>query len=336
MNMNSNYEFINHPQIKHVKFIVNRIVYCHHHIHSDFEIAMVLKGKGIIETEKNKYLLEEGDLFFVNSYDKHSYSATYIDDNSLSLDGDQEPPIFLIVQISYHFLREYFPLIRNVSFESCLLKEYLPQEYMNLLNKLLISGSIHYFEMEPYFQLSVISTLSFLLKLCLQYVPNKIISDEEKENLKKRNNRIQRIISYIDEHYSSKIKLEDIADKEGITTTHLSHIFSESFGVSFQQYLNLKRLEKSVLLLADKNKKIIDVSYECGFSDPKYMNQLYKKYFNCKPKEFRSRNLVQFKNLIPKEIKQEETVLSDSQSIVEIKNYVSKNKIKVISKDILI
>ena len=100
---------------------------------------------------------------------------------------------------------------------------------------------------------------------------------------------MRRIVSYIEDHFSEKILLSDIADEENLDLYYLSHLFTESFGIPFQKYIAKLRCEhaRSLLLMTDRS--LLDISISLGFSDPKYFNKNFKDLYGCTPKEYRVR-----------------------------------------------
>ena len=54
---------------------------------------------------------------------------------------------------------------------------------------------------------------------------------------------------------------------------------------------NLKRLENAIRLMKNSQKNLLEISYESGFSDPKYMSKMFLKKFNCTPKQYRKEHL---------------------------------------------
>lgn len=319
--MENSIEFVSHNKIKHIRFIVNKIVFCNSHVHNDFEIAMLLSGKGITTIETIHYKMEPGDIVFINSGEKHSYQALSEDNFINKEEFVSNTPLFLILQISNHFLREYFPSIRNTLFQSGNVNDYIPSEAKPLAIKYLLNLAKIYFEAKPFYEYDLVSKLSILLKNMYLKVPFKIVTAEEKDRLKAKSDRIQRIMSYIDENFSSQIRLEDIAEIENITSTHASHIFKDSFGISFQEYVNMKRLEQSILLM-NTDKTLIDIAYESGFSDPKYMTKMFKKYFNCTPKVFKDEAQKSKNQLGLIQEKKQELWFDDEASLKTINNFL--------------
>ncbi|MDV3429505.1 MAG: AraC family transcriptional regulator [Bacillota bacterium] len=120
----------------------------------------------------------------------------------------------------------------------------------------------------------------------INHAPYHLVSDEEKI---KRTNRLNRITNYIDENFSSKLLLSDIADHENLSLTYLSHFFKDNFNTTFQNYLMNIRFEKAKQLIVQTEEKLIDICLESGFSDIRYLNRMFFKQYGCTPKEYRKK-----------------------------------------------
>lgn len=311
-------ELIRYEKLKHVKFLVNRIQFRKEHIHNEFEIFIVLKGSGIAKIKNKSYSLKEGDIFLINSGEVHSYMRDPL--YTLDVEDTDDVPLFLFVQISNHCLREYFPQIRTTIFNSCNLRDYLSDEEANSMINLLVQSAKIYFMEEPLYQLNVLSNVAKVLVSCYKEVPHEIISEAQKTNLKQKNLRVERIISYIDANFETQIRLQDLAEQENLSPTHFSHLFTSLFGVTFQNYVNIKRMEQCIRLMPNKEKTLLEISYESGFSDPKYMNRMFVKHFGYTPKEYRKRLGMEQKE-ISQITREFETIYSLSESIGALEEY---------------
>ena len=311
-------ELIRYEKLKHVKFLVNRIQFRKEHIHNEFEIFIVLKGSGIAKIKNKSYSIKEGDIFLINSGEVHSYMRDPL--YTLDVEDTDDVPLFLFVQISNHCLREYFPQIRTTIFNSCNLRDYLSDEEANSMINLLVQSAKIYFMEEPLYQLNVLSNIAKVLVSCYKEVPHEIISEAQKTNLKQKNLRVERIISYIDANFETQIRLQDLAEQENLSPTHFSHLFTSLFGVTFQNYVNIKRMEQCIRLMPNKEMTLLEISYESGFSDPKYMNRMFIKHFGYTPKEYRKRLGMEQKE-ISQITREFETIYSLSESIGALEEY---------------
>ena len=311
-------ELIRYEKLKHVKFLVNRIQFRKEHIHNEFEIFIVLKGSGIAKIKNKSYSLKAGDIFLINSGEVHSYMRDPL--YTLDVEDTDDVPLFLFVQISNHCLREYFPQIRTTIFNSCNLRDYLSDAEANSMINLLVQSAKLYFMEDPLYQLNVLSNIAKVLVSCYKEVPHEIISEAQKTNLKQKNLRVERIISYIDANFETQIRLQDLAEQENLSPTHFSHLFTSLFGVTFQNYVNIKRMEQCIRLMPNKEKTLLEISYESGFSDPKYMNRMFIKHFGYTPKEYRKRLGMEQKE-ISQITREFETIYSLSESIGALEEY---------------
>ena len=306
-------ELVRYEKLKHVKFLVNRIQHRQEHIHNEFELFVVLKGEGVAKIKSHTYDIKEGDIYLINSGEVHSYARNPVNDIVLDHKKDNAP-LFLFAQISNHCLREYFPQIRTTVFNSCNLKDYLNEEETKEVIRLLVESAKAYFLEENLYPLKILGNISRVLAKCYERVPYEIISEAQKNNLKQKNLRIERIISYIDANFETQIRLQDLAEQENLSPTHFSHLFTSLFGVTFQDYVNIKRMEQCIRLMPNKEKTLLEISYESGFSDPKYMNRMFIKHYGYTPKEYRRRigaEQVEVKQVIH----ETETIYSVSDSV---------------------
>ena len=316
-------ELVRYEKLKHIKFLVNRIQHRQEHIHNEFELFLVLRGEGVAKIKSHTYDIKEGDIYLINSGEVHSYARNPAND---ILDSKKDTaPLFLFAQISNHCLREYFPQIRTTVFNSCNLRDYLNEDEVKEVVNLLVESAKAYFLEENLYPLKVLGNISKVIMRCYQKVPYEIISEAQKNNLKQKNLRIERIISYIDANFETQIRLQDLAEQENLSPTHFSHLFTSLFGVTFQDYVNIKRMEQCIRLMPNKEKTLLEISYESGFSDPKYMNRMFIKHFGYTPKEYRRRigaEQVEVKQVIH----ETETIYSVSDSINALEAFEKDNQ----------
>ena len=91
----------------------------------------------------------------------------------------------------------------------------------------------------------------------------------------------------MEDHFREPVRLRELAEMEGLTETHLSHFFRDQLNVTFQEYLTRLRVEAAMYLLKTTDLSVTNISYECGFSDPKYLNQGFRKIAGISPNEWR-------------------------------------------------
>lgn len=276
--MKNEYEVIPHSKIRHLNLFAINITYRNFHSHNDFELLLVLKGSGKIRIKNDSFTVQTGDTILIQPHEMHE-----IDSRNGSID-------FVILQFSRHFINDYFPSLRNTVYRVSLIKDFFPQENYNDLLQSLIRLATGYLKSEDFYELECIHLFTKILLSLYQHLEYEFLDESTYQERKRQSDRVNRIFSYIDENYLYPIRLQDIARMEGITTTHLSHFFSEQFGIPFQEYLSDKRLEQALRLmeLEKEDFSLSALSELSGFSDPKYLNKAFLRRFGISFREYRS------------------------------------------------
>lgn len=98
---------------------------------------------------------------------------------------------------------------------------------------------------------------------------------------------MERITTYIQEHYKESISLYDVATAFNFSYSYLSTYFNERSLLSFNEYLNKIRVHKAADLLKQNYTNISEVGYEVGFSDHSYFCKVFKKIMGVTPSAYR-------------------------------------------------
>ena len=95
------------------------------------------------------------------------------------------------------------------------------------------------------------------------------------------------IISFTEEHFNENITLSHICKNINFTLPYISKKFKEETGTSFQKYLQNLRIEQSMRLLSETDKKITEIAHDVGYNDIKFFGELFKKNIGMSPRKFR-------------------------------------------------
>ena len=93
----------------------------------------------------------------------------------------------------------------------------------------------------------------------------------------------------VDRNFARDISLEDMAQVYHYNEKYLGRLFKTQMGISFGQYLNLRRLEFSAQLLRRSKRSILDISQSVGFNNVTYFNRLFRRQFGVSPSQYRSK-----------------------------------------------
>lgn len=103
----------------------------------------------------------------------------------------------------------------------------------------------------------------------------------------KKSSLIENIKNYIKENTYSKNNISEIADIFHYNAKYIGQLFKKETGISFNEYVNIIRLEQAKILLSESDKTILSIAFEIGFNSVSYFNRVFKSHFYVTPKEYR-------------------------------------------------
>lgn len=104
---------------------------------------------------------------------------------------------------------------------------------------------------------------------------------------------IEEIKRYIENNYMNDINLKSVSKKFYMNASYMCRLFSNEVEMSFSEYLNKCRIEKSMQLLNDSRLKIYAISEMVGYKNEKYFARVFKKFTGISPYEYREKyNIV--------------------------------------------
>ena len=247
------YELISHSKLADCTMFIVDMVYRPMHLHKELELCVVLSGSCRVSTDRQGVEAGPGEVLLFDAGSSHELCASGV------------PARLLTLQISNSFCARFYPQIRSIRFgcrglSACLLPERLTAQ-VNEIFAILLSDT-----------------------------PYRVLSDTENMTQTRNAERMHRILHYLETHYSEPVRLSEIAEREGLTQTYLSHLFREQLHIPFQDYLARLRLEAAMLLLRQSDTTLTDAAYACGFSDPKYLNRSFQKNLGMSPRQWLQEN----------------------------------------------
>jgi AraC family transcriptional regulator len=99
--------------------------------------------------------------------------------------------------------------------------------------------------------------------------------------------RIERALSFIEEHYAERIDLARLAAAANCSAYHFSRVFQAFVGSTPMRYLREKRLDKAAELLRGGRRGVLEVAMACGFDSLSSFNAGFKERFDAVPSAFR-------------------------------------------------
>jgi AraC-like DNA-binding protein len=86
---------------------------------------------------------------------------------------------------------------------------------------------------------------------------------------------MKQVLAYIDEHYTRRISLEELAGIAHKSSTAFSRSFTKYNGIGPAQYIKRKRIAQAIRLLEETDRTILDIAMDCGFQN---ISNFYKAF----------------------------------------------------------
>lgn len=114
------------------------------------------------------------------------------------------------------------------------------------------------------------------------------ILTEDNEHVTANEKLLRRGLEIIkDELQNPLFNVEMLVEQMGVSRVKCYRVFKETLNQSPSDILMSLRLQKAEVLLKTKKLNISEISFECGYNDPKYFGRSFKKYFGKSPKEYK-------------------------------------------------
>lgn len=268
------FEFVRHGAIGHVKVFVNRLTYRAPHMHRDLEIDLVLAGECEISGKELDIAAKSGDIVLLNPNRMHEIRCKGKNVKILSL------------QISHQYTD--FLGLPDPHFRSPLARQLVPNDEYLAMTENMCRATLNYYDEGDCDAMSCYANINAILAALLKYIPHRPTPSDEISN--ENSERIRKILAYLDKNFRKKVTLQDLGSHLYIAPQYLSHLFTKTFGISFRAYVSKLRLAHAVKLIDRTDIPLIDICYESGFSDYKYMEKMFLADFGCTPKNYRKNN----------------------------------------------
>lgn len=248
-----------------------------YHSHDFTEMAYIISGKGKFCINDRMYHVQEGDIIFINPGEKHQ---------SIVTDPNAPTTEFYTGFTDFHFrdmepnnfdIRRNIPIIHT----DAELKQQVTKLSYAMLEEQENNMPGKYFMLKSY--------LTQMLLLIIREIiePQKAQSGYNFTSSNK-NYVVHRIMTYIDEHFTQKISLDQIAKNMYLSPVYISKIFKEETGDSPINYLIKIRMERAKDMLINPDETSVkNIATRVGYEDAYHFSKLFKKHYGVSPLNYK-------------------------------------------------
>ena len=276
-------------QMEEVEGLHNEYPYTFHHVslrvtevpwhwHEALEFNLVLDGEVKVSTANQTQVFQKGEGFFLNS----NVLAAMDSDTDCIMDSHLFHPVFLSGHFKSVFETKYLnPIVQNRNLDMVAFRGTNTHQ-KQILNKLRQLGQL---QKEPDTEFQTRNLLSEIWLFLLDEIKNadpNIYHPQQKNQ-----DRILTMISFIQENFSEKLTLEDIADSAAVSTRECLRCFKSSIRQSPMDYLIEYRVRTAKKMLETTDLSITDIALRCGFNSNSYFRKLFHRICGKTPNAYR-------------------------------------------------
>ena len=232
---------------------------CPAHFHKQLEIVYCNVGKQKVTVNNTGYVLKRNDILIISPYAIHSYEASWAKCTTVCV-----PTVF------FSYYNKYFSSLsaENRVIRAC-------KKSKNALKAIKLakrSPDKNYY-----------CSLAAILKILGELVD---LGDFSPISDSSQNDLITVITNYIDDHYKEKIDLTSLSAHCHYSKAYLSQFFNEHFNCSFNDFVNIVRLNAFVELQNKNGGNFSDNAFEVGFQTTRTFYNVFKERYNMTPTEY--------------------------------------------------
>jgi YesN/AraC family two-component response regulator len=124
------------------------------------------------------------------------------------------------------------------------------------------------------------------LRKGVNYMLNAIDS-AQRHNMPKSD--VERAKSYIANNIANPITVKDVADHVNLSAEYFTKLFKRETGQNIKEYIALSKVTAAKEMLEHSNISVGMIALELGYSYFSHFTQVFKKYENMTPSEYRSK-----------------------------------------------
>ena len=99
--------------------------------------------------------------------------------------------------------------------------------------------------------------------------------------------QVARVTAYLSDYIDSPIELTELARLTRLTANQFSAAFKVSFGMSVQDYIDLRRMNLACIMMLTTDRPLCQIVKACGLLDQAEFSRLFKQTFGQAPKTWR-------------------------------------------------
>lgn len=251
------------------------------HIHDFVEILYCVEGEYSVMIDAYSTVIKKGEMAVISSRKIHTIIQTS-EGNGKYLVVKFQPEIVVEIYSKPTEARFMFPLLYSATDAECIfsqefiIKSGLEQTLQNIMEEIT--------EKKLGYEVALKSEIyRIILWFVRKFSSDNIIDSYSESTLKK----IGSAIEYIEQNYTRNITVRELADFCYMEYSYFSRIFKQITNMSCCDYINIRRIKKSQILLCTTNMTVTQIGATVGFDSTSYFIKKFREINGISPKQFK-------------------------------------------------
>jgi AraC-like DNA-binding protein len=251
------------------------------HLHDEFELILIVKSYGKLYVGSNVANFKAGDLYFFAPGLPHCFY------NEVNYENSHQKARAMVVLFKHDFLgKDFFDKT-----ESALLKKFVNKSEKgiqithpskSLVRRIMsLNRKTHLNRISDL--LLILNELASIREVKLLSIGNKVSSSSLYDS-----KIINDVFSYVAENFQQEISLDKAASVANMQKAAFCRYFKRKTKKTFTQIVNETRIMHAQKLLAETDKTVLEVAFECGYENVSYFNRQFRICCQSSPVAYRA------------------------------------------------
>lgn len=257
-----------------------------------FELVLIKEGQGTQCINYNEYPYQEGSIFLLPPLKCHSFQ---IEQNSrfvfLKFTSDFFHADSREAMNQYEWFKEAAYILSNYNqLPGDIIHSELDRQHIYTLIDLILKENKNY---RLGSAALIKSFMTSILEILLRNIKQGAFYEIEKAQGK--DERITKLLSYINEHISQPelLKVEQLAKTFHLSPTYLSEFFRKKVQMPLREYIIKAKLKLVEIRLLHSDYTLTEIANELNFTDVSHLSKTFKKYTGMSIREFKKQGEYQ-------------------------------------------
>lgn len=252
------------------------------HFHEYLEMLYLTEGSMHIWLNDKLFDFEKGELIIINSNEAHRLAS--VTDESKYYVIKFTPRLLCTSEQTPRETQYVLPFLSEQSNQPRVYcREFTQQAGIPAL---LSDAIMEWNEMGTGYELALKADVLKTIRCVVRFLSEKGINVKVSSGSGNIQQIMSTVLEYINENFRT-VSEKDVSDRFNISYSYFSRSFKQIMNMSFKEYINYLKINEAQRLLLTTGKSITDISMELGFSSSSHFINVFKKYKDCSPKQYK-------------------------------------------------